>query len=113
MNRRALPIIAGALLVSVLIDLPLHSTQFPGYAALIGLFGCIALIVAAKKVLSPLVDRTEDYYGDEVPPDVQHDVWAVRAEDEHANGGPGSNDRDRGEQRPDTPAPGEDAGGAT
>ena len=112
MNRRALPIITGALLISVLIDLPLHSTRFPGYAALIGLIGCIALIVVAKKVLSPLVDRPEDYYGDEVPPDVQHDVWAARADDPRARGGTGSNDRDRGEHRPDTPAPGEDAGGA-
>lgn len=111
MNRRALPIIAGALLVSVLIDIPLHSTQFPGYAALIGLVGCIALIVVAKKVLSPLVDRTEDYYGDEVPPDVQRDVWAVRAEDVRPEGSPGGA-HDRGEHRPDTPAPGEDAGGA-
>ena len=113
MNRRALPIIAGALLVGVLIDIPLHSTRFPGYAALIGLFGCIALIVVAKQLLSPLVDRPEDYYGDEVPPDVQHDVWAVRADDPHSPRGSDSNDRDRGEQRPDTPAPGEDAGGAT
>ena len=112
MNRRAVPVIAAALLVSVLIDLPLHSTLFPGYAALLGLVGCIALILVSKQLIAPLVDRTEDYYGDEVPPDVQADVWAVRADDEPATRGHPRGGSDRGRGDPTAPAPGDDAGGA-
>lgn len=81
MNRRAVPIIAGALLVGVVVDLPFHSSPFPGYSSVIGLAGCILLILVAKKVLAPLVDRAPDIYPDDAAPDVQHDVWAVRAED--------------------------------
>jgi hypothetical protein len=81
MNRRAIPVIAIALVVGVLADLPFDAPLFPGYNALIGLGGTILLVLVTKAVLSPLVDRDESYYGDDVPPDVQHDVWAVRTDD--------------------------------
>lgn len=77
MNRRVLPVIAGALVVGVLVDVPFGQQAFPGYAALLGLFGCIALILGAKMVLAPLVDRDEDHYPDDTPPDVQADVWGA------------------------------------
>ncbi len=80
MNRRFLPIIAGALVVGVLVDIPFATSPFPGYAAAIGLFGCIFLILVAKKVLSPLVDRPSSYDGDDAAPDVQPEVWGVRAD---------------------------------
>jgi hypothetical protein len=83
MNRRALPIVVGAFVVGVLIDLPFDHPRFPGYGAAIGLFGTILLIVVAKKLLSPLVDRPEDHYPEDTVPDVQPDVWdaVVTADD--------------------------------
>ena len=80
MNRRVLPTIGAALVVGVLIDVPLDRPPFPGYGALIGLLGCIFLILVAKKLLAPWLDRNEDHYSDDVAPDVQHDVWGVRAD---------------------------------
>jgi hypothetical protein len=87
MNRRAIPVIAVALVIGVLADLPFDAPLFPGYNALIGLGGTILLVLVAKQVLSPLVDRDESYYDDDVPPDVQHDVWARRADDVEPRGG--------------------------
>ena len=89
MNRRVLPIIAGAFVVSVLIDVPFHDSYFPGYAAFVGLLGTALLVFVAKTLLAPLVDRDENYYPDDAPPDVQHDVWAVRADDVGNDGADG------------------------
>lgn len=77
MNRRVLPVIAGALVVGALLDVPFGRQAFPGYAALLGLLGCIALILGAKRLLAPLVDRDEDHYPPDTPPDVQEDVWGA------------------------------------
>ena len=93
MNRRVLPIIAGALVVSVLVDVPFHDSFFPGYAALVGLLGTALLVLVAKGLLAPLVDRDESYYPDDAPPDVQHDVWAVRADEVDSDGGDGPSGR--------------------
>lgn len=102
MNRRALPVIAGALVVGALIDVPFGQQAFPGYAALLGLFGCIALILGAKKVLAPLIDRDEDHYPADAPPDVQRDVWGAVVDPDA--GDPDARDPDAG-ARPDQEGP--------
>jgi hypothetical protein len=36
----------------------------PGFFALFGLVGCVALALIAKALSTPLLHRDEDYYGD-------------------------------------------------
>ncbi|MEX0869384.1 MAG: hypothetical protein WD011_06900 [Nitriliruptoraceae bacterium] len=47
---------------------------FPGYAATIGLFGCIAIIVVSKWLGTVLLQRREDYYPNDIPADDQEDL---------------------------------------
>lgn len=37
--------------------------EWPGFYAAFGFVACVALVLAAKYVLRPLVMRKEDYYG--------------------------------------------------
>lgn len=77
MNRRAVLAVAGAFVVSMLIDLVVGYSPFPGYGASLGLFGCIAIVVVSKWIGKVLLDRPEDYYPEDVPPDVHPDLLAA------------------------------------
>lgn len=37
--------------------------EWPGFYAAFGFVACVALVLAAKYILRPLVKRKEDYYG--------------------------------------------------
>ena len=82
MNRRLVPVTIAGLVLAVVVDLVWVSAPFPGYAATIGLVGTIGLTVVAKWILSPLVDRPASFDGEDAAPDVQLDVWGVRADAE-------------------------------
>lgn len=73
MNRRALAVTVTLLAVSIAVDAVTGVKYFPGFAASIGLFGCIAIVIVSKwfgRVLS----RAEDLYPSDVPADVQEDL---------------------------------------
>jgi len=72
-NRRALLVTAGALAVGVTLDVVTGAKYFPGYAASIGLLGCITIVVVSKW-LGTLLSRPEDLYPGDVPADVQEDL---------------------------------------
>ncbi len=73
-TSRLLTITVVAFAVGVGIDLFIDYSPVPGYGASIGLFGCLGLILFAKSVLAPLVDRPETHDPEETPPDVQAHV---------------------------------------
>lgn len=67
--KRILVIILIALIISVLIDLPLHGgygdfawSKILGFFALFGLIGCVALILISKWLGHYWLQRKEDYY---------------------------------------------------
>jgi quinol-cytochrome oxidoreductase complex cytochrome b subunit len=73
MNRLALTVTLVLLAVGVGLDVVTGAKNFPGYAASIGLLGCITIVVVSKwfgRVLS----RPEDLYPDDVPDDLQGDL---------------------------------------
>lgn len=70
---RLITVTLVAALVGVGPDLLIGYSPVPGYGAAIGLFGCLGLILFAKKVLSPAVERSEDHLPGEAPPDLQPD----------------------------------------
>ena len=72
--RIAVLITAGALVLSLVVDLVVGYSPYPGYGASLGLGGCIGIIVISKWIGTTFLDRPEDYYADEAPPDVQPDV---------------------------------------
>lgn len=74
MNRRALTVIVGLFLVNVAIDLVAGYSYFPGYSASIGLFGCVVIIIVSKWIGATFLNRGEDYYPGERPPDLQPDL---------------------------------------
>jgi hypothetical protein len=73
MNRRALIVTAALLVGGVVADLATGAKNFPGYSALIGLAGCI-IIVVVSKWFGNLLSRSEDLYPDDVPADLQEDL---------------------------------------
>jgi hypothetical protein len=73
MNRTALAVTATMFGVGVLADVLTGAKNFPGYAASIGLFGCIVIVVVSKW-LGGALSRPEDLYPDDVPADVQEDL---------------------------------------
>ena len=73
-TSRLVAITVVAFVVGVGLDLLIGYSPIPGYGASIGLFGCLGLILFAKKVLAPLVDRPETHDPEETPPDVQAHV---------------------------------------
>ena len=67
--KRILVIILIALILSVLSDLPLHRGQgdfawssILGFFALLGLIGCVAIVVISSWLGRYLLQRKEDYY---------------------------------------------------
>jgi hypothetical protein len=73
MNRRALLVTGALLVVGVGLDVATGAKNFPGYAASIGLLGCIVIVVVSKW-LGGALSRREDLYPDDVPADVQEDL---------------------------------------
>jgi hypothetical protein len=67
--KRILVIVLIAVILSVLIDLPLHGgygdfawSDILGFFALFGLIGCVALIMISKWLGRYWLQRKEDYY---------------------------------------------------
>jgi hypothetical protein len=60
--------------VGIGLDLVIGYSPFPGYGVVIGLLGCMAIIIGSKWVGKLLLDRPRDYYADDAAPDVQPDV---------------------------------------
>jgi len=73
MNRTALTVTAVLFALGVVADVVTGAKDFPGYAASIGLIGCV-LIVVVSKWLGGALSRPEDLYPDDVPADVQDDL---------------------------------------
>jgi hypothetical protein len=73
MNRSALAVTAVLFALGVVADILTGAKNFPGYAASIGLFGCIVIVVVSKWMGGAL-SRPEDLYPDDVPSDVQEDL---------------------------------------
>jgi hypothetical protein len=73
MNRTAVTVTAVLLALGVVADIVTGTKNFPGYAASIGLFGCI-IIVVVSKWMGGALSRPEDLYPDDVPADVQEDL---------------------------------------
>lgn len=70
---RPLLITGAAFVIAVLVDLAIGYSPFPGYGALIGLVGCIVIVVVSKW-LGRFLSRPEDLYPLDVPADVQEDL---------------------------------------
>jgi len=73
MNRAALLVTAVLLAASIATDAATSAKYFPGFAASIGLFGCIVIVVVSKW-FGTVLSRPEDLYPDDVPSDVQEDL---------------------------------------
>lgn len=73
MNRRALLVTALLLAAGAAVDAFTGAKNFPGYAAVIGLLGCIVIVVVSKWLGSAL-SRAEDLYPEDRPADVQEDL---------------------------------------
>jgi len=73
MNRTAVTVTSVLLALGVAVDIVTGTKNFPGYAASIGLFGCIVIVVVSKWMGGAL-SRPEDLYPDDVPADVQEDL---------------------------------------
>jgi hypothetical protein len=73
MNRRLIVLTLALFVIGAGIDLATGAKYFPGFAASIGLFGCIVIVVVSKW-FGRALSRPEDLYPDDVPPDVQEDL---------------------------------------
>jgi hypothetical protein len=73
MNRTAVTVTAVLFALAILVDIGTGAKNFPGYAASIGLFGCIVIVVVSKW-LGGALSRPEDLYPDDVPADLQEDL---------------------------------------
>ncbi len=61
----AIVAMAAATIVEALFAHPHHSNFWdvtPGFDILFGLVGCAALIIVAKIIVAPLIQKDEDYY---------------------------------------------------
>ncbi len=61
----AIVAMAAATIVEALFAHPHHSNFWdvtPGFDILFGLVGCAALIILAKIIVAPLIQKDEDYY---------------------------------------------------
>lgn len=63
-------LLAGA----VIVDILLGAEHVPGYAATIGLAGCIAIILVSKWLGKVLIQRPEDHYPADTPQDRVEDL---------------------------------------
>lgn len=59
--RRPVPVILIAVVIGLTVDL-LMGADPPGYAAALGLGGCIVIIVASKWLGKVWLQRPQDYY---------------------------------------------------
>ena len=82
MNRRAAAISGGALVLAAGLDAVLGEGTFPGYAAVIGLGGTVA-ITYGSKALGSLVNRSEGHDVVAAPDDVQPELL----DDDHPDAG--------------------------
>lgn len=73
MNRRALVLTAFLLVGGIAADVATGAKNFPGYSALIGLVGCIVIVVVSKW-FGNVLSRSEDLYPEDVPADLQEDL---------------------------------------
>jgi len=73
MNRTALAVTAVLFALGIGADIATGTKNFPGYAASIGLFGCIVIVVVSKW-LGGALSRPESLYPDDIPADVQEDL---------------------------------------
>jgi hypothetical protein len=73
MNRRAMTVTAVLFAVGIGVDVLTDAKYFPGFAATIGLFGCIVIVVVSKW-LGTTLSRPEDLYPADVPADAQEDL---------------------------------------
>jgi hypothetical protein len=74
-NRRLpLTVTAAAVVVGILVDLATGYSDFPGYAATLGLGGTALLVFGSKLVVGRIVQRPEDHYPDEVLGATQEDL---------------------------------------
>jgi hypothetical protein len=73
MNRRALLVTVILLVGGIATDVATGAKNFPGYSALIGLVGCIVIVVVSKW-FGNVLSRSEDLYPDDVPADLQEDL---------------------------------------
>jgi len=61
----AIVAMVGAVIVEALLAHPHHHNiwdTLPGFDVLFGLLGCGILIIVAKKIVGPILQRDEDYY---------------------------------------------------
>jgi peptidoglycan/LPS O-acetylase OafA/YrhL len=72
---RAVVVTAVAFVAGVGVDLLIGDVHyFPGYAATIGLVGCVVIVLASKWLGKALIQRPESHYPDDVPADLQEDL---------------------------------------
>jgi hypothetical protein len=72
---RAVAVTVTAFAIGVLVDLVVGEIHyFPGYAATIGLAGCVVIVLVSKWLGKALIQRPEGYYPDDVPADEQEDL---------------------------------------
>lgn len=61
--------------LGVLVDVLIGATApFPGYAAALGLVGCILIIVVSKWLGKAFIQAPEDHYPDDTPTDLVPDL---------------------------------------
>ena len=73
MNRRALLVTSVLLVAGIVADVLTGAKNFPGYSALIGLLGCLVIVVVSKW-FGNVLSRSEDLYPEDVPADLQEDL---------------------------------------
>jgi len=73
MSRTAVVVTLIALGLAVAVDAVTGSKNAPGYSALVGLLGCIVIVVVSKG-LGRVLSRSEHLYAEDVPADVQEDL---------------------------------------
>jgi hypothetical protein len=73
-SLRPLPVIGVSLVVGVLLDLWHGYSPFPGYGAALGIVGTTVLVFGSKWLGQYLLQRPEDYYPEDLPPELQEDL---------------------------------------
>jgi peptidoglycan/LPS O-acetylase OafA/YrhL len=73
-TRRPLVVTAVALVLGLLADLATGYSDFPGYAAALGIGGTVLLVFGSKLLVGRLVSRPEDRYPDEPLTATQEDL---------------------------------------
>jgi hypothetical protein len=90
-DRRLIGVTAVLFVIGVLADVVIDYSPVPGYAASIGLFACIGLVVVSKWLGAVLLDRPSDYYPDDEVEDPQLDVLPAGHPDaDHPEAGEGA-----------------------